>query len=477
MMKLIFKALLAATLLPSLAFSQSSPGLYTGQVPSAAQWNSYFAKKQDALGYVPVNRSGDTMQGRLSFYPSSATDAGVNLNCGIAPTSPKDGDLWCTTVGVYARINGTTIGPFIDSTHLGAAVATSLSVPIISPPVDSTSAIVIQDAARANTIMTFDTTNRRVGINVAPGSHALNVAGTVNFSSSLDVVGALSFGPTSITGLTASGTASATDDYTFIYSNASGTVKKISPTNLFGAVGVASIAAQAGAFTCSNGIDCSSTDIKLTAARRTLPTTTVYTSGSGTFTKPANALWLEVHMVGGGGGGGNGTAGTAAGGGAGGGGGGAGGYCFYIVPSPSATYSYVVGTGGAAASVGGDSTFGSTTAYGGAAGANAAALGRAGNGGTGGITNSCTTGNIGGSGNAGVNGGTAQNVNVGGGGGTGGNSYFSAAGAGGVAAIGVAAGAGGGGGGGGGGDGAAGSGYSGGAGGAGKIIIVVHYGS
>jgi hypothetical protein len=46
------------------AFAQSSPGLYQGQVPSAAQWNSYFAAKQDFVAnfgtaaYYNVGTSG-----------------------------------------------------------------------------------------------------------------------------------------------------------------------------------------------------------------------------------------------------------------------------------------------------------------------------------------------------------------------------------------------------------------------------------
>lgn len=41
-----------ALLIGPVAFAQSSPGLVTGQVPSADQWNSYFSSKQD---YYSVN--------------------------------------------------------------------------------------------------------------------------------------------------------------------------------------------------------------------------------------------------------------------------------------------------------------------------------------------------------------------------------------------------------------------------------------
>lgn len=44
---LLALGLLVATALPAAA--QSNPGLYYGQVPTAAQWNSYFAAKQDVF--------------------------------------------------------------------------------------------------------------------------------------------------------------------------------------------------------------------------------------------------------------------------------------------------------------------------------------------------------------------------------------------------------------------------------------------
>src|SRR6266567_1691762 len=40
----------ALALIPTIAIGQSSPGLAFGQVPTAGQWNSYFAAKQDYLG-------------------------------------------------------------------------------------------------------------------------------------------------------------------------------------------------------------------------------------------------------------------------------------------------------------------------------------------------------------------------------------------------------------------------------------------
>lgn len=104
--------LLAAAIHPQVASAQSNPGFYYRFVPTAAQWNSYFAAKQDVLGYTPINKAGDVFLGRVIMWPSSATGAGVNLGVGSQPTALTAGDLWATTGGFYGYVNGQIIGPF-----------------------------------------------------------------------------------------------------------------------------------------------------------------------------------------------------------------------------------------------------------------------------------------------------------------------------------------------------------------------------
>lgn len=112
-------------------------------------------------------------------------------------------------------------------------------------------------------------------------------------------------------------------------------------------------------------------------AYKSLPSVTIYTSGSGTYTPPAGVKSLMVTCVGGGGGGGgvNGISGDTAESAPGGGGG----VCKKFIASPAASYSYAVGAGGAggpaganAGSAGGATTFSggavSLTANGGGAG-------------------------------------------------------------------------------------------------------------
>jgi len=81
------------------------------------------------------------------------------------------------------------------------------------------------------------------------------------------------------------------------------------------------------------------------------PTAQQFTSGSGTYTTPAGALYIDVFGVGGGasGGGTTGTGGSNVGAGS---GGSAGGYFMKRIISPSATYPYVVGAGAASGSAG-----------------------------------------------------------------------------------------------------------------------------
>ena len=123
---------------------------------------------------------------------------------------------------------------------------------------------------------------------------------------------------------------------------------------------------------------------------------TIYTTGSGTYTVPAGIESIVVECIGGGGSG----AGSLGGGStfASSGGGGSGGYCRSFIVSPSASYAYAVGAGGAAPSAGANagnagaaSTFGSAfiSAGGGAGGsfgtavsASVTAFASAGSGGT-----------------------------------------------------------------------------------------------
>lgn len=100
---------LAVALSTTAAHAQSNPNLTFGQVPTPAQWNSYFANKQDFLGFPPCITTGCTLTGPLLTAPSTALAAGFNISpSGVAPTTPNNGDVWETATALFFQINGAT---------------------------------------------------------------------------------------------------------------------------------------------------------------------------------------------------------------------------------------------------------------------------------------------------------------------------------------------------------------------------------
>ena len=57
-------------------------------------------------GYAAL--AGATFTGLVGTVASTTTTAGLNLPHGAAPTTPVNGDIWTTTSGLFARINGGT---------------------------------------------------------------------------------------------------------------------------------------------------------------------------------------------------------------------------------------------------------------------------------------------------------------------------------------------------------------------------------
>jgi len=111
-MRRLFLALAFAGFCSAAQAQSTCPAIVYGAILTPGQWNQCFSNKQDTLGYTPVNRAGDAMTGRLVTNASTTSRAGFAISPGIAPIAPVDGDLWTTTGGVFARVNGSTVGPF-----------------------------------------------------------------------------------------------------------------------------------------------------------------------------------------------------------------------------------------------------------------------------------------------------------------------------------------------------------------------------
>lgn len=64
---------------------------------------------------------------------SNTSRAGFNLPQGTAPSSPVNGDLWTTTSGLFARINGSTVGPFAGASISGLTGDVTATGPGVVP--------------------------------------------------------------------------------------------------------------------------------------------------------------------------------------------------------------------------------------------------------------------------------------------------------------------------------------------------------
>lgn len=60
--------------------------------------------------------SKDSILSTVPFIAPAATTSitSIRIPHGTAPTSPTNGDIWTTTQGIYARINGVTSGPLVS---------------------------------------------------------------------------------------------------------------------------------------------------------------------------------------------------------------------------------------------------------------------------------------------------------------------------------------------------------------------------
>ncbi|TJV01960.1 MAG: hypothetical protein E5Y35_29390, partial [Mesorhizobium sp.] len=103
-----------------------------GNVLTAGQWSYLFSQKQDALGYTPVNRGGDTMQGPLNTQASTSDGAGFSIPPGAAPGVPVDGQIWMTIFGLFFQIGGKTIGPIANGTIVGPSSSVVGDIPVFS---------------------------------------------------------------------------------------------------------------------------------------------------------------------------------------------------------------------------------------------------------------------------------------------------------------------------------------------------------
>jgi hypothetical protein len=292
----------------------SASGLSAGGSTTQVQYNNAgaFAGSANLTWVSPVLSIGATgVTGQLNLVGS--TSGGVTLQApatgsgtltlptvtdtliGKATTDILTNKTYNTAgTGNVFQINSTTINAITGSSStavlqtsptlitpiLGVATATSLNTPSIFPPVDSNTALQIFKANGSTRIVDIDTSNARVGINKTPGAFDLDVNGAANIGT------ALTFGITTITGLTANNTPSATNDYLIYYSLADNAIRKctVGACGSAGSAGVTALNGLTGSLTLTNG-----TGINVVSGGSTITVSntgvTSINSTSGTFTQ------------------------------------------------------------------------------------------------------------------------------------------------------------------------------------------------
>lgn len=163
-MKFLRALLLAALplLLPFAAAAQSSlpsactPVITYRAVPTPLQWQACLtainnnvsgggggagnltgAQVIAALTYVPVNKAGDGMGGKLTMVSPNTVQASVNFPPGTAPSAPVNGDMWSTSTSLFFRLNGTTkdlLAQISSATGDCTGTASGTSIPLTCAP-------------------------------------------------------------------------------------------------------------------------------------------------------------------------------------------------------------------------------------------------------------------------------------------------------------------------------------------------------
>lgn len=88
-----------------------STGAMIAPNAAAVPWSGVTGRPTTIAGYGITDalaKTGDTATGKITFTTATASIASINVPHGVAPGSPVNGDLWSTTGGLFARINGNT---------------------------------------------------------------------------------------------------------------------------------------------------------------------------------------------------------------------------------------------------------------------------------------------------------------------------------------------------------------------------------
>lgn len=157
------------------AFGGSGGGGGTpGGANTQIQYNSSGAFAGDSgltytVGTQTLTGVNLTATGLVLTAASATGGAGFRVPHGAAPTSPTNGDVWTTTAGVFARINGATVGPLgAGGSFTGGTLTSAINE---APQVTLASAATVNiGAAAANSISVSGTTTITAFDTIASGA-------------------------------------------------------------------------------------------------------------------------------------------------------------------------------------------------------------------------------------------------------------------------------------------------------------------
>ena len=169
--------------------------------------------------YAPL--AGATFTGLVSTPASTTTTAGLRIAHGAAPTTPVNGDVWTTTGGLFARINGGTqqyapLGSTNTFTGTNTFSGATLSFGT------STAASTINIGTGATIAAATLTINVGTGATVSTGIKAVNIGtnGVAGSTTTVTIGATLGTSTTTLNGTTNATTASADTNTTQIATTA-----------------------------------------------------------------------------------------------------------------------------------------------------------------------------------------------------------------------------------------------------------------
>lgn len=101
-----------ATAADGMIYKSPNSGLFLRGIAGAIYDLVLGAPGGAALIAFPTGAGTVAIGGLLTTLASAAGGAGFRLPHGAAPAAPVNGDVWTTTAGLFARINGVTVGPY-----------------------------------------------------------------------------------------------------------------------------------------------------------------------------------------------------------------------------------------------------------------------------------------------------------------------------------------------------------------------------